>query len=71
VWWLSVFESGLLINIGPGEAALRFEYSFLLLLFFSCDSAWDLDRVRLLYDRSQTTARLVVKDLSDLEPSVV
>ena len=30
-----------------------------------------IDRVRLLYDRSQSTARLVVKDRTDLEPPVV
>ncbi|KIM30117.1 hypothetical protein M408DRAFT_15706 [Serendipita vermifera MAFF 305830] len=29
-----------------------------------------VDRVRLLYDRSQSTARLVVKDRTDLEPPV-
>ena len=30
-----------------------------------------IDRVRLLHDRSQSTARLVVKDRTDLEPPVV
>lgn len=30
-----------------------------------------LDRVRLLYNRAQTTARLVVRDQSDLDPSLV
>jgi hypothetical protein len=44
---------------------------FPFLYFSHSNLAWHLDRVRLLYDRSQTTARIVVKDQSDLVPPVV